>query len=206
MLIYLYLNKEKSWLFLFKIIIIWGKNLIRGQFNMERHVLSVLVSNSSGVLSRISGLFSRRGFNIESLTVGKTQDDDISRMTITLMGNEEILDQFIKQLNKLQDVKKIINIDSDNSVCRELVLIKVKATQEERGAINEIVSIFRCKIVDIAQETLTIELTGDESKVTALINLMKDYGIKEIVRTGIAAIERGSKEISSYGDYLGEGY
>ncbi|WP_055071370.1 acetolactate synthase small subunit [Clostridium massiliamazoniense] len=173
---------------------------------MERHVLSVLVSNSSGVLSRVSGLFSRRGFNIESLTVGKTQDENISRMTITLTGNDEILDQFIKQLNKLQDVKKIININSDNSVCRELVLIKVKASQEERGAINEIVNIFRCKIVDIAKEALTIELTGDESKVTALINLMKDYGIKEIVRTGIAAIERGSKEISSYGDYLGKEY
>ncbi|MGL4655995.1 MAG: acetolactate synthase small subunit [Sarcina sp.] len=169
---------------------------------MDKHVLSVLVRNSFGVLSRVSGLFSRRGFNIESLTVGKTQDDNISRMTISILGNDDVLDQVIKQLNKLEDVKKIININDEDSIYRELVLIKVKANANERAAINEIVKIFRCKVVDIAKESLTIELTGDESKVAALIELVSEYGIKEIVRTGITALERGDKEITSYGEYF----
>lgn len=173
---------------------------------MDKHILSVLVRNSSGVLSRISGLFSRRGFNIDSLSVGKTQDDSISRMTITLVGNNDVLDQFIKQLDKLEDVIKIININSDDAVYRELVLIKVNADVEDRTAINEVVKIFRCKIVDIAKTTLTIELTGDESKVTALIKLMEEYGIKEIVRTGVAAIERGDREITAYGEYFEREY
>lgn len=169
---------------------------------MDKHVLSVLVRNSFGVLSRVSGLFSRRGFNIESLTVGKTQDENISRMTISILGNDDVLDQVIKQLNKLEDVKKIININNEDSIYRELVLIKVKANANERAAINEIVKIFRCKVVDIAKESLTIELTGDESKVGALIELVSEYGIKEIVRTGITALERGDKEITSYGEYF----
>ncbi|WP_297435918.1 acetolactate synthase small subunit [uncultured Clostridium sp.] len=169
---------------------------------MNKHVLSVLVRNSFGVLSRVSGLFSRRGFNIDSLTVGKTQDEKVSRMTITIVGNHAVLDQVIKQLNKLEDVIKIININDADSIYRELVLIKVKASSSERAAINEIVKIFRCKIVDIAKESLTIELTGDESKVTALIKLVSDYGIKEIVRTGLTALERGDKEITAYGEYF----
>jgi acetolactate synthase-1/3 small subunit len=169
---------------------------------VDKHVLSVLVRNSFGVLSRVSGLFSRRGFNIESLTVGKTQDEDISRMTISILGNDEVLDQVIKQLNKLEDVKKIININDEDSIYRELVLVKVKATANERATINEVVKIFRCKIVDIAKDSLTIELTGDESKVTALIELVSEYGIKEIVRTGITALERGDKEITAYGEYF----
>lgn len=169
---------------------------------MERHVLSVLVRNSFGVLSRVSGLFSRRGFNIDSLTVGKTQDEEISRMTITIIGTDDVLAQVIKQLNKLEDVIKIINVKDENAIYRELVLIKVKASTKERADINEIVKIFRCKIVDIAKESLTIELTGDDSKVSALINLMNDYGIKEIVRTGLTAVERGDKEITEYGEYF----
>lgn len=173
---------------------------------MDKHVLSVLVRNSFGVLSRVSGLFSRRGFNIESLTVGKTQDENISRMTISILGNDDVLDQVIKQLNKLEDVKKIININNEDSIYRELVLIKVKANANERAAINEIVKIFRCKVVDIAKESLTIELTGDESKVGALIELVSEYGIKEIVRTGITALERGDKEITAYGEYFEEEY
>ncbi|EKY28538.1 acetolactate synthase small subunit [Clostridium celatum] len=165
---------------------------------MDRHVLSVLVRNSSGVLTRVSGLFSRRGFNIDSLTVGRTENPEISRMTISLNGNEDILEQFIKQLNKLEDVLRVLELKSDNSVYRELVLIKVKANAEERAAINEVVRIFRSKVIDISTDTLTIELTGDDSKINALIKLMEEYEIKELVRTGICALERGSNDITNY--------
>ena len=150
----------------------------------QRHVLSVLVKNSSGVLSRVSGLFSRRGYNIDSLTVGRTEDEKISRMTIAIVGDNDTLEQVKKQLDKLEDVIKVIDLKSGNSVYRELVLIKVKADAEKRAAINEIVTIFRSKIIDVSVDTLTIELTGDESKITALIKLMEEYGIQELVRTG----------------------
>ena len=135
----------------------------------QRHVLSVLVKNSSGVLSRVSGLFSRRGYNIDSLTVGRTEDEKISRMTIAIVGDNDTLEQVKKQLDKLEDVIKVIDLKSGKSVYRELVLIKVKADAEKRAAINEIVTIFRSKIIDVSVDTLTIELTGDESKITALI-------------------------------------
>lgn len=164
---------------------------------MKKHVLSVLVRNSSGVLSRVSGLFSRRGYNIDSLSVGKTNDPEISRMTISLNGDDDILEQFQKQLKKLVDTISVENLKPEDSVYRELVLIKVKADSENRAAINEIVKIFRSKIIDISKETLTIELTGDESKITAIINLMEEYGIKEMVRTGVTALERGDKTIKS---------
>jgi acetolactate synthase I/III small subunit len=162
----------------------------------EKHVISVLVKNSSGVLSRVSGLFSRRGYNIDSLTVGRTEDVTISRMTITLNGDEDVLEQVKKQLEKLEDVIKAIDIDPNNSVVRELVLIKVKADAENRAAINEVVKIFRSKIIDVSMDTLTIELTGNESKVSALIKLMEQYGIKEMVRTGVTALQRGDSNIS----------
>ena len=165
---------------------------------MERHVLSVLVRNSSGVLTRVSGLFARRGFNIDSLTVGRTENPEISRMTIALNGSEEVLEQFMKQLNKLEDVLRVLRLKPENSVYRELVLIKVKADSEQRAAINEVVRIFRSKIVDISPETLTIELTGDESKINAHIKLMEEYEIKELVRTGVCALERGSYDITDY--------
>lgn len=164
----------------------------------EKHVLSVLVRNSAGVLSRVSGLFSRRGYNIDSLTVGRTEDVTISRMTITLTGDDDVLEQVKKQLEKLEDVIKVIDINPNNSVIRELVLIKVKADAENRAAINEVVKIFRSKIIDISVETLTIELTGDENKISALIKLMEQYGIKEMVRTGVTALQRGDSNISIY--------
>ena len=170
----------------------------------QKHVLSVLVKNSAGVLSRVSGLFSRRGYNIDSLTVGRTDDEKISRMTITLMGDEDCLEQVKKQLNKLEDIIKVINLKEDKSVFRELVLIKVKAHAEKRADINEIVKIFRCKIIDVSTDTLTIELTWDESKINALIKLMDEYGIKEMVRTGVAALERGENLIVDYDDYAEE--
>lgn len=164
----------------------------------QRHVLSVLVKNSSGVLSRVSGLFSRRGYNIDSLTVGRTEDEKISRMTIAIVGDNDTLEQVKKQLDKLEDVIKVIDLKSGNSVYRELVLIKVKADAEKRAAINEIVTIFRSKITDVSVDTLTIELTGDESKITALIKLMEEYGIQELVRTGVTALERGDKNIRNH--------
>ena len=164
----------------------------------EKHVLSVLVRNSAGVLSRVSGLFSRRGYNIDSLTVGRTEDVTISRMTITLTGDDDVLEQVKKQLEKLEDVIKVVYINPKNSVIRELVLIKVKADSENRAAINEVVKIFRSKIIDVSVETLTIELTGDENKISALIKLMEQYGIKEMVRTGVTALQRGDSNISNY--------
>lgn len=164
---------------------------------MDKHVLSVLVKNSSGVLSRVSGLFSRRGYNIDSLTVGQTDNPSISRMTITIMGDDDVLEQVKKQLNKLEDVIRVVNFKPEDSVYRELVLIKVKANGENRAAINETVKIFRSKIVDLSSDTLTIELTGDESKVSALINLMQEYGIEELVRTGVTALQRGEETINN---------
>lgn len=165
---------------------------------MARYVLSVLVRNSSGVLTRVSGLFSRRGFNIDSLTVGRTENSEISRMIIALNGGLEELEQFTKQLNKLEDVLRVLSLKPENSVYRELVLIKVKADAEQRASINEIVKIFRSKIVDISPETLTIELTGDESKINAHIKLLEEYEIKELVRTGVCALERGANDITDY--------
>lgn len=165
---------------------------------MARYVLSVLVRNSSGVLTRVSGLFSRRGFNIDSLTVGRTENSEISRMTIALNGGLEELEQFTKQLNKLEDVLRVLSLKPENSVYRELVLIKDKADAEQRASINEIVKIFRSKIVDISPETLTIELTGDESKINAHIKLLEEYEIKELVRTGVCALERGANDITDY--------
>lgn len=167
----------------------------------QKHVLSVLVQNSSGVLSRIAGLFSRRGYNIDSLTVGETDNEEVSRMTITITGDNDVLEQVTKQLDKLEEVIRVINLKADNSVYRELVLIKVKAGADKRADINEIVKIFRCKIIDLSTETLTIELTGDESKISALIKLMEEYGIEELVRTGVTALERGDNTITSYTEY-----
>ena len=163
----------------------------------QKYVLSVLVRNSSGVLSRVSGLFSRRGYNIDSLTVGRTEDRTISRMTITLKGDNDVLEQVKKQLDKLEDVIKVMEIKPNKTVIRELVLIKVKADAEKRAAINEIVKIFRCKIIDVSVDTLTIELTGDENKISALIKLMEEYGIEELVRTGVTALERGDNTIKN---------
>ena len=164
-------------------------------------MISVLVKNSSGVLSRVAGLFTRRGYNIDSLTVGRTENSDISRMTITLKGDNDVLEQVKKQLNKLEEIIKVVDLKADKSVYRELVLIKMKANGEKRADINEIVKIFRCKIIDLSVDSLTIELTGDEDKISALIKLMEGYGIKELVRTGVVALERGDKTIINHDEY-----
>lgn len=162
---------------------------------MPKHTLAVLVENHPGVLSRVAGLFSRRGFNIESLAVGVTENPDVSRITIVVDGDEYVVEQVSKQLNKLIDVIKIKQLDETDSVSRELVLIKVAATAATRSEIVQIVEIFRAKIIDVSKSTLTIEISGSADKIAALEDMLKQFGIKEIVRTGTIAIERGNKYI-----------
>lgn len=156
-----------------------------------RHTISVLVENEFGVLSRVSGLFSGRGFNIESLSVAETQDPTVSRMTIVTSGNDQIVEQILKQLNKLVSVIKVVNLTNKETVNRELVLIKVNADPETKAEVLRLVDIFRAKIVDVATQCYTIEMTGDEEKINALLQLLKPNGIREIVRTGRVAIARG---------------
>ena len=158
-----------------------------------KHTLAVLVENKPGVMARTSGLFSRRGFNIDSLSVGVTNDPDMSRMTIVVNGDDRVLDQVRKQLNKLINVIKIVDLPSNNSVERELVLIKVTVGVDTRSEIMQITDTFRAKIVDVGKDTLTIEVTGDEGKINAIIKLMDQFGIKEIARTGKTALIRGEK-------------
>ena len=162
---------------------------------MEKHILSVLVENQAGVLSKISGLFTRRGYNIDSLTVGETEDPKTSRMTITLHGDMQTVEQIVKQLNKLIDVIKVVELEMGSSVCRELLLIKVNASLETRSDIIGISDIFKAKIIDVAKESLILELTGDSEKVEAFTEILKPYGILEYNRTGITALERGKHTI-----------
>lgn len=162
---------------------------------MAKHILSVLVENHAGVLSRVAGLFSRRGFNIDSLAVGITENPEVSRMTIVVDGDEHTVEQVSKQLNKLIDVIKIKRLDKHESVSRELALIKVSANAATRSEIVQLVEIFRAKIVDVSKSTLTIEASGSEDKVSALEDLLKPFGIREVVRTGTIAIERGNRII-----------
>ncbi len=155
------------------------------------HVLSLLVENKPGVLARIAGLFAGRGYNIESLCVGETQDPNYSRMTIVTKGDERVVEQIEKQLRKIIEVVKVSNITDTPHVERELILVKVSTTKENRDEIVRLVEIFRGKIIDVTLKSLTIEITGDRDKTSALLQLLKPFGIKELVRTGIAAIKRG---------------
>ena len=161
-----------------------------------RHVLGVLVENQPGVLAKVAGLFSRRGFNIESLAVGTTEVPTVSRMTIVVEGDENVIEQVAKQLNKLIDVIRVADIAKD-SVARELALIKVHTTPATRNEIIQIVSVFRAQVVDISKDSLIIEITGDQDKVSALQEMLKDFGIKEMVRTGIIAVDRGNRLIKN---------
>ena len=156
-----------------------------------RHTISVLVENKSGVLARIATLFAARGYNIDSLAVGETDDPSISRMTIVVRGDETILEQVEKQLNKLIDVIKLNDFINIEHVERDLVLIKIKADKNTRNEILQIVDIFRAKIIDVSVNTAIVEMTGDEEKIQALVNMLKPFGIKEIVRTGVIAMARG---------------
>ncbi len=167
---------------------------------MRRMVLSILVDNTSGALSRVAGLFSRRGYNIDSLTVGETQDPAYSRMTIAVNGDNHILEQIEKQLAKLEDVKEISELKDQESVCRELVLVKVAAGKKERESVIGIADIFRAKIVDVAEASLMVELTGNQAKIDAFINLLKGYTILELVRTGVTGLGRGCRDIADYID------
>lgn len=168
---------------------------------MDRYVLSVIVENQSGVLSRVAGLFTRRGYNIDSLSVGETHDPEISRMTIAVRGDEYIVEQISKQLNKLVDVIEVLQLEPENAVYRELALIKVKADTNTRAEIIEAVNIFRGKIIDITSESVIIELTGNQPKIAALIEILDPYGIKELTRTGLTALERGNKDIKQIKKY-----
>ncbi|MBZ4653426.1 MAG: acetolactate synthase small subunit [Bacillota bacterium] len=158
-----------------------------------RHTLAVLVENHPGVLSRVAGLFARRGYNIESLVVGETEDKTVSRITLVVEGDEKVIEQVSKQLNKQVDVIKVNDITNEETVERQLLLLKVAADPPVRQEIMQIVEIFRCRIVDIGRRSLIIEATGDEEKIQAIIKSLQPFGIQELVRTGKVAMVRGQK-------------
>ena len=162
-----------------------------------QHTISVLMNNHFGVLSRISGLFSGRGFNIESLNVAETADPNISRMTIVTIGDKAKIEQITKQLNKLVDVIKVVDLTEESFVDRELVLIKMNAEPRVREEMLRIVELFRARVVDVSSSTYTIEITGDEGKINSFLELLNPLGVKEVVRSGRIAIGRGNKSLSS---------
>ena len=164
---------------------------------MRSQVFSLLVDNNSGVLSRISGLFSRRGYSIDSITAGMT-DPRFTRITIVSSGDEQILSQIEKQLRKLEDVVDIKALKAEESVCRELIMVKLRANAAQRGEIISVADIFRAKIVDVEEDCLIIELTGTQNKLEAFLNLLKDYEILELARTGITGLSRGSKDVAFF--------
>ena len=165
---------------------------------MRSQVYSLLVDNNPGVLSRIAGLFSRRGYNIDSLTVGVTADPRYSRATVVAKGDEIIMQQIENQLNKLVDVIDIKRLEPETSICRELIMIKLKVSEENRQSLIAVANIFRAKIVDVAKESLVIELTGNQSKIEAFIDLLSGYEILELARTGITGLSRGTFDVKMY--------
>ncbi|MCE5292817.1 MAG: acetolactate synthase small subunit [Nocardiaceae bacterium] len=164
---------------------------------VTRHTLSVLVEDKPGVLARVAALFSRRGFNIESLAVGGTELPEISRMTIVVTVEDLPLEQVTKQLNKLVNVLKIVEQEEESSVNRELVLVKVRADSSNRGQVIEAVNLFRAKVIDVAPDSLIVEATGTNSKLEALLRMLEPFGIREIVQSGVVAVGRGPKSISA---------
>jgi acetolactate synthase-1/3 small subunit len=163
---------------------------------MAKHTLSVLVENKPGVLARAAGLFARRGFNIHSLAVGPTEYDEISRMTIVVNVEDKPLEQVVKQLNKLVNVIKIVELDPQQSVQRELMLIKVRADADSRSHVLELVNLFRARAVDVAPDAVTIEVTGTVDKLEAFIKVLEPFGIKELVQSGMVAVGRGARSIT----------
>jgi acetolactate synthase-1/3 small subunit len=163
---------------------------------MSRHTLSVLVEDKPGVLARVASLFSRRGFNIESLAVGPTEIPEVSRMTIVVTVDNLPLEQVTKQLNKLINVLKIVELDEDSAVQREIMLVKVKADLQTRSHILETVQLFRAKVVDVANDAVTIEATGNSDKLEALLRVLEPFGIKELVKSGLVAVGRGARSIT----------
>jgi acetolactate synthase I/III small subunit len=164
---------------------------------MPTHTLSVLVEDKPGVLARVASLFSRRGYNIQSLAVGATEQKDMSRMTIVVSVEESPLEQITKQLNKLINVIKIVEQDDDNSVARELALIKVRADATTRSQVIEAVNLFRAKVVDVSTESLTIEATGTPAKLEAFLRVLEPYGIRELVQSGVVSLSRGPRGIGT---------
>lgn len=162
-----------------------------------KHTIAVIVENKSGVLTRIAGLFSRRSFNIDSLSVGATDNPDYSRMTITVHGDRDVLEQVIKQLSKLINVIRVSELEAGESVERELAVIKVSADKESRSEIMQIVNIFRAKIIDVSHRSMIIEVTGDEEKIDAIVQLLRQFGIKEMARTGKVSMVRGARVIKA---------
>ena len=160
------------------------------------HTLSVLVENQPGVLARIAGLFSRRGFNIESLAVGPTEHPEVSRMTIAVSVEGAPLEQVTKQLNKLVEVIKIVELDPEQSVSRELVMIKVAANAETRGQILDVVQLFKASVIDVASDAVTIQVIGNAAKIADVLRILEPFGIRELVQSGMVAIGRGSRSIS----------
>jgi acetolactate synthase I/III small subunit len=161
------------------------------------HTLSVLVEDKAGVLARVASLFSRRGYNIQSLAVGATEHKNLSRMTIVVDVEDSPLEQITKQLNKLISVIKIVEQDEDNSVSRELALIKVRTDGATRGQVIEAVNLFRAKVVDVSNESLTVEATGTPEKIEALLRVLEPYGVREIVQSGVVSLSRGPRGISA---------
>jgi acetolactate synthase-1/3 small subunit len=164
---------------------------------VSSHTLSVLTENRPGVLDRVAGLFSRRGFNIESLAVGPTENPDVSRMTIVVSVGDLPLEQVTKQLNKLVNVIKIVELEPSSSVQRELLMVKVRADATVRSQVMEAVQMFRAKIVDVSPEALTVEATGNPDKLAALLRLLEPYGLREIVQSGMVAMGRGARSITA---------
>lgn len=164
---------------------------------MNRHILSILVDNNAGVLSRVTGLFSRRGYNISSLSVGVTEKETVSRITVVVFCDDVDIEQIIKQVEKLVDVIRVVELSPERGVFRELALVKVHSSAEQRAEIISIVDIFRANIIDVATETLTIEITGEQTKIEAFTALMEPFGIKEIVRTGTTGLCRGNNPIKN---------
>ena len=162
----------------------------------NRHILSVLVENKSGVLARISGLISRRGFNIHSLAVGETEDPHVSRMTVTVDADDVALEQVVKQLNKLVEVLKVVELDPLASVTSQIVLVKVRAEASNRSGILETAQMFKAKIVDTTTDAMTLQVYGNSDKIAAMLEILEPYGIKEIAQSGLLAIGRGGKSIS----------
>lgn len=169
--------------------------------NISTHIITALVSNKPGVLNRVAGLFSKRGYNIESLSVCTTEDDMLSRMTIVVMGDAYILEQITKQLDKLIDVKKVTRLNSDEAILRELLLIKINVKPAQRPEIESAVNIYKAKTVDLSPVSMVLELTGESSKIDAFINVVKEYGIIELARTGLTALQRGDLCIKDLDDY-----
>ena len=165
--------------------------------NASRHTVSVLVSNEPGVLARVSGLFSRRGFNIDCLAVGTTQDPEVSRITLVVRGNDAIIEQLVQQLYKLICVQKVQVMQPRNAVERQLLLVKVSASVAEREGLMRLVDIFKAKVLDVTRTSMTLQITGDNDKISSMLSLLEDYGILELVRTGMIALERGDAVMNS---------